>query len=336
MDKLSIVVPIYNMEKYLKKCVDSILAQTYANLEIILVDDGSTDSCGEICDEYAEKDGRIRVIHKENGGLSDARNAGIEAATGEYMGFVDSDDYIVRDMYMALHDALVRNSASIAVCGYEKIYPNKQAKKITVEEEFCASGKEILNKRLLNEWEFWVIACNKLYKRYLFDSVRYPKSKRNEDSFVVHELFFKADRIVCIKDICYCYIQTPGSIIRQDYSIKNLDDLEAFILRTEFYLDNNLSEWMIIKNLDYCHFELHEAYDKGDIKKGAFRSRLKEILALYRTMTKKTKCLNIPMKKRLIIWLLCTSPNLEYFAYRCKRLCKRLKQTVELQRKTER
>lgn len=122
MDRLvSVIVAVYNIEEYLPRCVDSILAQTYEKLEIILVDDGSTDKSGRICDEYAEKDSRIQVIHKKNGGLSDARNAGMDIATGEYIGFVDGDDWIDRDMYRAMYEACEKENAQIAACRYKQI-----------------------------------------------------------------------------------------------------------------------------------------------------------------------------------------------------------------------
>ena len=123
---ISVIVPVYNIEAYLRKCIDSILAQTYTNLEIILVDDGSTDNSGEICNEYAAKDARIRVIHKGNGGLSSARNTGIDIATGKYIGFVDSDDYLAPDMYEKLLGAIVNNHADISVCNVHHVDENEE------------------------------------------------------------------------------------------------------------------------------------------------------------------------------------------------------------------
>ena len=127
MDSLiSVIVPIYNVEKYLQKCVDSIINQTYKNLEIILVDDGSPDNCPKMCDDYAEKDSRIKVVHKENGGLSDARNVGMEVATGEYVSFIDSDDYISLDFYETLLETIVDNDSDVVECGVVKFYENEK------------------------------------------------------------------------------------------------------------------------------------------------------------------------------------------------------------------
>lgn len=136
--KLSIIVPVYKVEQYLDKCVESILAQTFTDYEIILVDDGSPDNCGQMCREWERRDGRIRTIHKENGGLSDARNAGIDIAKGDYIGFVDSDDYIKPDMFEVLVANLERNNADISMCGYMDVYANGVRKKTLIER--CMYG----------------------------------------------------------------------------------------------------------------------------------------------------------------------------------------------------
>ena len=125
MCEISIIVPVYKVEKYLKKCVDSILAQTFTDFELILVDDGSPDDSGKICEEYAEKDARVRVLHKENGGLSSARNAGIEVAKGKYLGFIDSDDYIAEDMYELLYNTIIKEDADLSICGIYDVYEGK-------------------------------------------------------------------------------------------------------------------------------------------------------------------------------------------------------------------
>ena len=146
-EKLSIVVAVYNIEQYLHKCVESLLAQTYSNLEIILVDDGATDGSGTICDDYAEKDSRVHVIHKTNGGLSDARNVGIEAATGTYLAFVDGDDWVDTDMYMCLIQELERTQSDIAVCRYRQIYRDATFDQST-GKVFVFEGKEALRAML--------------------------------------------------------------------------------------------------------------------------------------------------------------------------------------------
>ena len=225
---ISVIVPIYNVEKYLARCVDSILSQTYGNLEIILVDDGSTDKSGIIADEYEKKDNRVRVIHKQNGGLSDARNCGIDAARGEYFGFVDSDDYIASDMYETLYEIMIRYGAKISVCdkfdvieGVDRVYED------TAEaEEFCTDAEEAM-KIVLDGKRNYAYAWNKLYKREVFDGIRYPKGKFIEDAFIILELFDAAERVAFTTAKKYYYLCRPNSIMTLSFSPKHLDCIEA-------------------------------------------------------------------------------------------------------------
>ena len=159
MDTISIIVPIYNVEEYLRRAVDSIRCQTYTNLEIILVDDGSPDNSGVICDEYAKTDNRIKVIHKKNGGLSDARNAGIEAATGAYLGFIDSDDYIEPEMYQRLYSALVENDAEISVCRFRYVGSKEERNELLEINDEVLSGQDILLQKGMSKTAWgWVCA----------------------------------------------------------------------------------------------------------------------------------------------------------------------------------
>ena len=181
MEKLvSIIVPVYNVEKYLSKCIDSILAQTYKNLEIILVDDGSKDNSGTICDEYSKKDKRIKIIHKPNGGISDVRNHGLKIATGDYIGFVDSDDYIAEDMFETLVSLLEKNDADISIVSFYEYYNGKL---IGVREN---ENVEIMNKveaikELLIDRKIQSYTWNKLFKKELFDGLQFPVGKNFED-----------------------------------------------------------------------------------------------------------------------------------------------------------
>ena len=180
---LSVIVPVYGVEIYLEKCVRSILAQTYRNLEIILVDDGSPDRCPEMCDAFAAEDERVVVIHKENGGLSSARNAGIEIARGEYIGFVDSDDYILPEMYSVMCNALCTQNADICICSYQKV--DEEGKKIATGgspiQNQMFTQKQILEK--LGEAQNWyyVITPTKLYKAEILKKVRFEEGRLHED-----------------------------------------------------------------------------------------------------------------------------------------------------------
>lgn len=211
-EKITVIVPVYRVESYLEKCVDSILNQSYTNLEIILVDDGSPDKCPEICDRYAEKDSRVKVIHQKNGGLSCARNAGIEIATGEYIGFVDSDDYIDSRMYESLYYGLKKSGADIAICGHYVERENR----LSIETPPCDNVKELTSKAALD----WLIedvyiksyAWDKLYRRVFFESIRYPAGRNYEDIAVTYRLFDRAKKIVMIPEYLYYYQMRSTSI----------------------------------------------------------------------------------------------------------------------------
>ncbi len=213
-DLISVVVPIYKVERYLKTCIDSILAQNYSNLEIILVDDGSPDNCGSICEEYALIDKRIKVIHKENGGLSDARNVGMSKAEGKYITFVDSDDIIDKHFIARLYENLVNAKADISCCDLARIQSIDEVKEnqnVKVEEfDGLSAIKETLYQRKIDN-----SACAKLYKIDLFDEIKYPKGKYFEDLDTTYKLFLKAKKIVATNEKLYYYIQREGSILHK-------------------------------------------------------------------------------------------------------------------------
>ena len=185
MPKISVIIPVYKVEEYLKRCVDSVIGQTLRDIEIILVDDGSPDNCPAICDEYAKKDDRVRVIHKKNGGLSDARNAGIDIAKGEFLGFVDSDDYIEADMYEYLYDLVKKENAEISMCEFFHCYQGKEPEKnekISVE----TVDSETAIYYVLESKKASLTVANKIYKREIFGSdLRFPVGKIQEDAFVI-------------------------------------------------------------------------------------------------------------------------------------------------------
>ncbi len=218
MKKISVIVPVYKVENYLRKCIESIIGQTYKNLEIILVDDGSPDNCPQICDEFAKNDNRIKVIHKSNGGLSDARNAGIEIATGDYIGFVDSDDYISINMYEKLLKACEENNCEIAICGFFCINNGKIIRKSNICDTKKAISKEYALQMLVEEASFGDYAWNKLYKRTLFDSNlnRYPVGRTMEDMATTYKLFDETKQIVLIEEPLYFYqVGRLGAITTQ-------------------------------------------------------------------------------------------------------------------------
>lgn len=224
MDKLiSVIVPIYNVENYLVKCIESIINQTYSNLEIILVDDGSPDNCHIICNEYAKKDSRIKVIHKKNGGLSDARNAGLEIATGEYISFIDSDDWIYKDMYTDLIDLIKNHDADISSCSVYKFYENDKFN-LDYDKEFnikIYSNEDAL-RSLIREEEIKQTVWNKIYKRNIIDDIKFEIGKIHEDEYWTYQVIGNSKRVVHIDKPMYYYLQRENSIMGEKYSEKRL------------------------------------------------------------------------------------------------------------------
>ena len=215
---ISIIVPVYQVEPYIRRCVDSILQQTYPNLEIILVDDGSPDRCGAICDEYARRDQRVQVVHKANGGLSSARNAGLAVARGDYLGFIDSDDWIEPDMYQYMLDHALEQDADITVCGRVEEYQGRS-------RNCCWEMSRLLDREqamraLLEDDVMQSYAWNKRWKKGVFQGVRFPEGRNYEDIAVVHRAYGKADRVLCLSEAKYHYLQRKESIVR-DVSLKN-------------------------------------------------------------------------------------------------------------------
>lgn len=218
-DLITVVVPVYNVERYFRRCIESIASQTYTNLEIILVDDGSSDSSGLICDEYAEKDQRVTVIHKKNGGLSDARNAGLECMHGKYVAFVDSDDYVSSEYIRKLYTALVENDADIAVCGEAFVGENPDGSTFPmkrplrdVEGTVNMTTEDALSC-MLRQDIFDASAWAKLYRSELFSDVRFPVGYAYEDIGTTHRLMLKSRRVTYIGEHYYYYLQRKGSIL---------------------------------------------------------------------------------------------------------------------------
>jgi len=211
---ISVIVPVYNVKPYLPKCLDSICGQTYTNLEIIVVDDGSTDGSGIICDEYAAKDSRIKVIHQENGGLSVARNKGLDVATGEYIAFVDSDDWIDREMYKELYENLVKQGVDISMCSYIQHYPNRSRAKCNSGKTHVWTGREAIRELIAGK-RVATMVWDKLYNKSLFDEIRFPDGKIFEDAAIIYKLFAKSGKVSQVEKPYYHYLSRQGSIINQ-------------------------------------------------------------------------------------------------------------------------
>lgn len=224
---ISVVVPIYNVEQYLERCIDSILHQTYEHLEIILVDDGSPDISGAICDSYLVLDQRIKVIHKRNGGLSEARNAGLEMASGEFIAFIDSDDAIMPEMIEKLYERIVTDRSDMAFCGYRQVSQKGDILSEVFLPDNVLTGFEALKASYENEGVLYTIACNKLYKKHLFQDIRYPVGKYHEDEFTTYLIIDQCSRISILREPLYIYVCRDNSIMQEPYSVKRLDGIEA-------------------------------------------------------------------------------------------------------------
>lgn len=231
---ISVIVPIYNVEAYLERCLNSLIKQTFSEFELILVDDGSQDQCGKICDAFALKDDRIKVIHKENGGLSDARNAGLKIAVSEYIAFVDSDDWVRPDYLELLMNGIQTFGADICECEVVRTSEEKiPMGEDSTEVGKCYSTEEGL-KLLMEDQVFHQYVWNKIYKRKLLDNIFFSIGKTNEDEFWTYQVFGNAQRIVKIKEKLYYYFQRDDSIMGATYSLRRLDALDAKIERKKY------------------------------------------------------------------------------------------------------
>ncbi len=271
---ISIIIPVYQVEKYLDKCVASIINQTYTNLEIILVDDGSPDNCPTICDAWKERDSRIKVIHQENGGLSHARNEGLKIATGEFIGFVDSDDWIESNMYELLLSVLLKTDADIAVCncyGNAKSSKNLQVNKQLLEQKQYSS-EEILEIHLKREGLIHNYVWNKLFRKSIISNITFSEGKLYEDILWTTRVIGNSKRIVYINDYLYHYIYRSESL---SHNIKNVvkrlnDELEMIEQRLEYLQENfpELNKWTIFNFQNFClgkYLEFNQDYRDIDV-----------------------------------------------------------------------
>lgn len=308
MERISVIIPIYKVEDYLDKCVQSIVNQTYQNLEIILVDDGSPDRCGQMCEDWAGKDSRIKVVHKENGGLSDARNAGLAVATGDLVSFIDSDDWIEPDFLQTLYDAM--EDAQIAECAIH-----------LVDEEgnvLCDRGpakgeviekKEALRRLILEDGVYQTV-WNKLYRRAVIDGILFEKGKYNEDDFWTYLVFDRIEKLALVDKPMLNYLQRGGSIMGVGYNPRRLDGLEARVRRMEYlqkYEELGILTCQQIA-LDYLwHLQCVLRHLKGDERKKA----TKTILSMKkRTPKVPNKKLTLNAKYRLWYGLFAIAPVL--------------------------
>lgn len=245
-EMVSVIVPIYKVERYIRRCVDSILKQTYKNLEIILVDDGSPDGCPEICDEYEKQDQRVIVIHQINQGLAAARNIGLDNASGAYIFFVDSDDYLDQYVLERMLESAQENDADLVLCNYICVddYGNKLSGKYSKKlEKKVLDYREIFAQSGERGGEVFVVAWNKLYRRELWENYRYPVGKVHEDEFAFHHIVSECRMIVSTGYEGYYYVQRDGSIMSSPSLKSCIDTLDAYADRFDWYIANKMESF---------------------------------------------------------------------------------------------
>ena len=248
---VSVIVPVYKVEPYLNRCVDSIVSQTYTNLDIILVDDGSPDGCPAVCDAWAEADPRIRVVHKQNGGLSDARNAGLAIANGDFIAFIDSDDFVAPTFVKALYTAICNTGADIAECAVTNVLGDGTAISVRSVESPLVCDREQALRRLVLEDGVYQTVWDKLYKRSVIEGILFEIGKQHEDEYWTYLVLDRIEKIAVLPETLYYYLQRSSSIMGVGYSMKRLDGLQARFLRMEY-----LQKYASVAGLVCQHFIL--------------------------------------------------------------------------------
>lgn len=316
-DTISVIIPIYKVEKYLERCIQSVINQTYTNLQIILVDDGSPDSCGKICDDYAKKDSRIEVIHKTNGGISDARNVGINKAKGKYIAFLDPDDYIVKDMYETLYKNLIKYKADISICKYQYIQEEKQlnfnndSNNIFIMDKMQAMKELLINKTITNH--LW----NKLYKKDFFNDIKFPNGKKYEDIYVMYLLFEKSSKIVYQDTTKYIYINREQSILHnknpnmiQDY-INCINNRYKYLFNKYEELEKELNYNLLFSILNYHVMaiggKLKEFYNSE-----VMENEYKKLKNIKKDVKKSKMYKKLCIKYRIFLYILLFNKNFTY------------------------
>lgn len=297
-EKISIIIPVYQVEEYLPKCLNSVTHQTYQNLEILLIDDGSTDSSGKICDRYAKKDARIRVIHKQNAGVAMARNDGLARATGDYISFIDSDDWIAKDAYTKLYQGLKAYNADCAVGRCVTVYDKDGVltrKKEAVPPVRCLSSEEAMKHVLLHGSAVW----NRLFRRDIFDGLRFPSGRINDDEVAALHAYEKCKRIVFLNQDSYYYRIRSNSITTSRFSLRNLDcyynskDNLAFVKKARPELVK-CAEFKTCKTLLYCYLNLKKL--KGEPKAKRVLRKLHGEVHRVRSLAYHNPYVTLPMK----------------------------------------
>ena len=304
---ISVIVPVYQVEVYLEKCIQSILQQSYKNLEIILVDDGSKDNCPAICDSYQEKDARVKVIHKRNGGLSSARNAALDIATGEYITFVDSDDYIDTRMIETLMSYIEKENSDIAVCFWQEVWEKEQsASEGTSWQGVENATVESMNQVQAMEKMLYQRGCDscawgKLFKRELFQTIRFPEQKIYEDIAIMYQVFGMAKKVVFSNYQGYYYLQRNASISKAQFNVNKMSLID-FTKQNEKYIEENYPELMNAARSRTVRANFH-MYMQIPVKEEyqEYRSRIEDNIKARRTAVLRDKGTGMGTKAALLM-----------------------------------
>lgn len=311
---ISIIVPVYNVEQYLSKCIDSLLVQTYKHFEVLLIDDGSPDNCPEICDCYAAQDARIKVFHKKNGGQSSARNLGLDHAKGEYIAFVDSDDYVSPFYLERLYQRITEDHADLSICGYQEIEQSALNHSKTIMR-----NDGVVEQENVWRWEiegFYMLAValwNKLFKAELWKELRFKEGKYAEDSFSFTQYMKQVKTASVIPEALYFYVQRGDSNVH-DYSVKNLDSVEARLERADYYLSiqrDNLARNIIMQTSSALLY----ARVKLDLNNEIAKQRYTELYEYYRDLYRQAKCKILLNKRSIVSGVYVLSDRLIYLCY---------------------
>lgn len=313
---ISIIVPVYNVEKYIRKCLDSILAQTYEDYELLIIDDGSTDGSGMLADEYANKDARISVIHKSNGGLSDARNHGIEIAKGEFICFIDSDDWIEVTYLEELLKLVNDSEADVAICAYMRNPGEERIVQPVNESITVETGIEAIGNIWSSHYTEYVVAWNKIYRRKIFDDLRYPVGMIHEDEAICADVYLESSKVIRTDRVLYNYrVNNSESIMTSGYSLKRLDILKAMEKRMEVLRNHELESYYEKDSFKYMYKILLNIVE---IKKlsGDNKKVIKELRAKYWGKYRESVRFDWSLKRKLGMIFFGVFPKAYLFKYK--------------------
>lgn len=304
-DLVSVIIPVYNVENYLEKCVESVINQSYQNIEILLINDGSTDSSANICNLMKKKDSRIKVFHKKNGGLSDARNYGINESSGKYLVFIDSDDWVDKEYVRYLYDLINNNDCDISVCEIVKITEKGKivSNNLNNNNVLKLNQKDAL-KNMIEVNLFATSACGKMYKRECFDAIKFPVGRLFEDIPTNYSIFLSVENVIFGARGLYYYLTREGSITRKKFSAKNMDS----IIFIEEAMKKVLIKYPEFENISnsrvfLAYFDIWKSFGKKDIDSEYYINTKSAIKNLRRKIKKSKKIDNKVRKKILLTYL---------------------------------